>query len=290
VARQREASAAAVAEDAALAMRVLARETLDAQAEEAVQQAHRQSIAAIVETFRQCPVLSLLDSPVEVLLVPARIAGHRDIGLERFETYRPPAARSIEERCQFPERTILPPKLQSRLQTDQNSPAPSQKRVFPSWVVTAVAVASTMIVCFVLFGNRNEPVEAKPAPDKPAVSDSKPAPASAATQSTATGGNPFLRDVEVSGLRIGVDLLHRSQLQYVVVNHSGVQLTGLLLHIKVTSTAPANKGVLFQVSAMVPSLGPNESKEIRTDIEGQLQAKPIPDWQYLKTEVQVSNQ
>ena len=96
--------------------------------------------------------------------------------------------------------------------------------------------------------------------------------------------------MEVSGLRIGADLLHRSQLQYVVVNHSGVQLTGLVLHIKVTSMAPTSKGTLFQVSAVVPSLGPNESKEIRTDIEGQLQSKPIPDWQYLKTEVQVSGQ
>jgi hypothetical protein len=48
--------------------------------------------------------------------------------------------------------------------------------------------------------------------------------------------------------------------------------------------------VLFQVSAVVPSLGPNESKEIRTDIDGQLQHKSIPDWQYLKTEVHVTGQ
>jgi len=292
VARQREASAAAVAEDAALAMRVFARETLDAQAEAAVQEGYRQAIGSIVETFRKCPAVPLLDAPHELLFAPVRIAGHRYMGREHFKTYAPPVAGKLEGTCEFPPQTALLAKLKSQLYLEQNLPEAAQKRVFPPWTLTVVAITATVIVAFTLFGSKNEPAEARSMTDKPAVSSGKPAPASAAVSQTVASdsANPLTHDVEVSGLRIGVDVLHRSQLQYLVVNHSGVQLSGLMLHIKVTSSAPSNKGVLFQVSAVVPSLGPNESKEIRTDIEGQLQSKPIPDWRYLKTEVQVSTQ
>ncbi|HME07886.1 MAG TPA: hypothetical protein VKG25_12595 [Bryobacteraceae bacterium] len=294
VARQREATAAAVAEDAALAMRVYAREMLEAQAEAAVQQAHERAIGAIAETFQKQPASSLLAAPREVLFVPVRIAGHRNMGLAQFESYPPQEASKPAAILDFPLAKPLPVKAQSRVQTEKPEAVVEPKRVFPSWVLSAVAVAATILVVVNFFRTGNAPTEAKAPVEASTVSDIKPSPTAGNSptpaSNTTTATTPFARDVEVSGLRIGVDLLHRSQLQYLVINHSGVQLTGVALHIKVTSTAPANKGVLFQVSAVVPSLGPNESKEIRTDIEGQLQSKPIPDWQYLKTEVQISGQ
>ncbi len=293
VARQREASAAAVAEDAALAMRVYAREMLEVQAEAAVQQAYERAIGAIAETFRQQPASSLLPPPQEVLLVPVRIAGHRKMGLAQFEPYAPKEASKPAAICDFPAATPLSVKAQSRLQSEKPQLIVEPKRLFPSWVLSAVAVVATILVV-VNFFRTNAPTEAKAPAETSTVSDVKPSPAAgsstAGTSNTTTAATPFARDVEVSGLRIGADLLHRSQLQYLVINHSGAQLNGVVLHIKVTSTAPGNKGVLFQVSAVVPVLGPNESKEIRTDIQGQLESKPIPDWQYLKTEVQISGQ
>lgn len=291
VARQREASAANVAEDAALAMRVYAREMLEMQAEAALRAAYRRAIDAVFDPFKLPPPFALLGTPQELLLVPVRIAGHRKMGLDHLQVCAPESKSKAAADCGFPSSTPLAIKAQSRLQAEKPELIVEPKRVFPTWMLSAVAVAATILVGANFFRTNNEPAEAKTPAETAISTENKPSPSvGQAAANTTTATTPFTKDVEVSGLRIGVDVLHRSQLQYVVVNHSGVQLSGLVLHIKVTSTAPANKGVLFQVSAVVPSLGPNESKEIRTDIEGQLQSKPIPDWQYLKTEVQVSTQ
>ena len=302
-ARQREATAAEVAEDAALAMRVYAREVLDEQAEAASHLAYQRALAEIAGTFQKQPATALLSAPREVLLVPVRIAGHRNMGLAQFQPYEPQPMSSSAQSCDFPATAPPPVKPQSQLQTEKPDQIHEPKRVFPTWVLSAVAAAATILVVLNFSRPSNPPVEVKAPSVRSGISstgpETKPSPTAPATPANSQTGAPdttttaasFLaQEVEVSGLRIGADLLHRSQLQYVVDNHSGVQLTGLVLHIKVTSMAPTSKGTLFQVSAVVPSLGPNESKEIRTDIEGQLQSKPIPDWQYLKTEVQVSGQ
>jgi len=105
------------------------------------------------------------------------------------------------------------------------------------------------------------------------------------------GQHPFARFVEVTGLRVVADPNHHSQVQYIVVNHSASQLSGMSLRITVRSTTQAaGSAPLFTVSAMVPSLGPHQSKEIRTDLDSQLHASAIPDWEYLKTDVQVGTQ
>jgi len=271
---------------------------LDLQAEDAVHLSYQRALNAIVETLLKQPATALLGSPREVLLVPVRIAGHRNMGLNQFKPYEPKPVSASAANRDFAAMTPLPVQAQSQLQTEKPELIIEAKRVFPTWVLTAVAVVATLLVVLKFYGPNNTPAEAKAPSEQSSVAptrETKPSPTAPAGSQlgaidTTTAAASFAREVEVSGLRIGADLLHRSQLQYVVVNHSGVQLTGLVLHIKVTSTAPTNRGTLFQVSAVVPSLGPNESKEIRTDIEGQLQSKPIPDWQYLKTEVQVSGQ
>lgn len=298
VARQREVTAATVAEDAALAIRVYAREMLDSQAEAAVVVAHEQAIAAVANSFGKPPAFALLVPPKELLMVPARIAGHRNMSLDHFATYPSQPPFRILRCCAFPEATLLPIKVRSQIPPIQPPVVTEPKRVFPSWVLIAVAVVTTILVFSRFFGSGASPAEAKAPVDNAAAAtaatDNKPSPAppSVARPPVSNFGasNTFAKDVEVSGLRIGVDLLHHSQLQYVVTNHSGAQLTGLMLRIRVTSTAANSKGLLFQVSAMIPSLSPNESKEIRTDIQDQLQSKTIPDWQYLKTEVQVNDQ
>jgi hypothetical protein len=57
-----------------------------------------------------------------------------------------------------------------------------------------------------------------------------------------------------------------------------------------SSVEPASSKPLFTVSAVVPSLGPHQSKEIRTDLDSELRNSAIPDWEYLRTEVHVGTQ
>lgn len=103
--------------------------------------------------------------------------------------------------------------------------------------------------------------------------------------------HPFARFLEVTGLRVVTDPNHRPQVQYIVVNHSATPLTGMLIKIAVrSSTQAAGAAPLFTVSAVVPSLAPHQSKEIRTDLDSELRSSAIPDWEYLRTEVHVGSQ
>jgi hypothetical protein len=103
--------------------------------------------------------------------------------------------------------------------------------------------------------------------------------------------HPFARFVEVTGLRVVADLNHRSQVQYIVVNHSATQLSAMSIRIAVRSSAdPTGSAPLFTVSTVIPSLGPHQSKEIRTDLDSQLRTSSIPDWEYLRTDVHIGTQ
>jgi hypothetical protein len=76
-----------------------------------------------------------------------------------------------------------------------------------------------------------------------------------------------------------------------VVNHSSAQLAGMVIRIAVRSASGAAGGApLFVVSAVIPSLGPFQSKEIRTDLDSELRSSAIPEWENLRTEVQVTAQ
>lgn len=70
-----------------------------------------------------------------------------------------------------------------------------------------------------------------------------------------------------------MDRNQRTQVQYLVANDSDTTLTNIGVKIAVRTAGPkAGVDPLFMVSARVPMLGPHESKEIRTDLDSDLQA------------------
>lgn len=107
-------------------------------------------------------------------------------------------------------------------------------------------------------------VSTEPVPVKPS-----PLPVSAVEETP----YPFAEFVKVSGVRVVMDLNHRAQVQYLVVNHSDTPLTDIGLKIAVRPAAPGSRSdPLFTVAVRVPMLGPHESKEIRTDLDSDLRA------------------
>ena len=82
----------------------------------------------------------------------------------------------------------------------------------------------------------------------------------------------------------------RPQLQYIVVNHSAGELTGLNIHIAVHSADSPTGAPLFTVTSAIASLAANQSKEIRTDIDPGIKPASIPDWQSLRTDVLIARQ
>ncbi len=104
------------------------------------------------------------------------------------------------------------------------------------------------------------------------VADAKPAPtpAIAATTPAPTGGNsPLAKFIEVTGFRIvnsapdpgKKDAPKKSEVQYLIVNHSDADISDANVFVTLRSAKPG-QAPLCRFSFKVPSLGPFESKEM----------------------------
>jgi hypothetical protein len=254
--------------------------------------ADESKIHAIVVTFQARPKLALLPAPSDILAAPA------PPDLQWVKTPRPvlPARKTSDRKCDSatapPQKLplagpCLPPELRNFLEAPHAEHDRSRKGIgLPGWITSLVIATSLFLVVAVMMQYLVTKREAKaavaPTPNQVVAS----APATPAFEQ-----HPFARFVEVTGLRVVADLNHRSQVQYIVVNHSASQISDMTIRIAVrSSTDPAGAAPLFTVSAVVPSLGPHQSKEIRTDLDSQLRSSAIPDWEYLRTDVQVGTQ
>jgi hypothetical protein len=250
-------------------------------------------IRAIVVSFQQIPPLSMLLTPQRILEAPApadqqwkrtpkpSIAARKPTDSKYARLSTGPLTSTLAGPC-------LTPELRTFTEDRALTPSGPRKRVgIPAWTVSVVVATALFLGAGSLLqfitGNRDAKAAA-PATQKSQPSTTTPA-------APVSEPHPFARYIEVTGLRVVADLNHKSQVHYVVVNHSSAQLSNLAVHIAVRSVSdPASAGPLFTVSTVVPSLGPYQSKEIRTDLDSELRSSVLPDWENLRTEVRVGSQ
>jgi hypothetical protein len=249
-------------------------------------------IQAIVATFHTQPKLALLAAPSAIVTAPAppdlqwmkmprpKLAAHKPSDRKCDRVIAPPQKLPLAGPC-------LTPELQNYIEAPSAERARARNGIgLPAWIVSLVIATSLFLAIGVglqyLTTNRAAKAAVVPTPAPAAAS----APAAPAFEQ-----HPFARFIEVAGLRVVADTNHRSQVQYIVVNHSATPLSGMTIQIAVRSSVdPASSKPLFTVSTVVPSLGPHQSKEIRTDLDSELRNSAIPDWEYLRTEVHVGTQ
>lgn len=249
-------------------------------------------IRAIVATFQERPKLVLLAAPSAIVTAPAPPDLHWMKMIRPVLPPRKPSDRKCDSPTAPPQKIplagpCLPPELRNFIEAQPAEHSRARKGIgLPTWITSLVIATSLFLVVAVMlqYLQTNREARAAVAP--------APSPAAAVVPTAPTfEQHPFARFVEVAGLRVVPDLNHRSQVQYIVVNHSASQLTSMTIRIAVrSSTDPVGAPPLFTVSAVVPSLGPHQSKEIRTDLDSQLRSSAIPDWEYLRTDVQVGTQ
>jgi hypothetical protein len=154
----------------------------------------------------------------------------------------------------------------------------------PGWLVSAlvmiVLLAAGLAVVYFLLLPRT-------------VADAKPAPtqAVAATAPAPTGGNsPLAKFIEVTGFRIvtsSSDANKKSEVQYLVVNHSDADISDANVFITLRGAKPG-LAPLCRFSFKIPALGPFEAKEMSSPIEKSPRSLSLPDWQDVRAEVQIS--
>ncbi len=154
----------------------------------------------------------------------------------------------------------------------------------PGWLVSVLVtllVFGAGVAALFYFG----PLEAFGGKQAPApVSTTEAAPAATA------GSHPLSKYVEITGVRIVVESSRKSEVHYLVVNHSSAEIADVTVRATVRNTRKANSAPVTAFSFRLPTLGPYESKEMIVPIEKLSRGFELPDWQNLKTEFQITGQ
>jgi hypothetical protein len=116
------------------------------------------------------------------------------------------------------------------------------------------------------------PVVAEPAP-----ADSVPAPS-----------HPLAKSIEVTGFRIVVDPSRKSEIHYLLVNHSNAPLDDVTVFVTLRAgSGKAGQAPLCRFSFRASGIGAFESKEMVSAIEKPTRTVALPEWQDLRADVQV---
>jgi len=111
----------------------------------------------------------------------------------------------------------------------------------------------------------------------------------AASVSATPGAAVLQRAVEVTGIRMVEDRNKKTEVLFVVVNHSAAPLTDLSGAVTLRpSTAQPGKELVGIFGFRNLSLGPFESRELRAPLNTTLRPYELPDWQFLRVELSLS--
>jgi hypothetical protein len=126
------------------------------------------------------------------------------------------------------------------------------------------------------------------APDtKQAKPSGPPEPPGAATP---VGKHPLAKYIELVGFRLTEASPGKLNIRFAVVNHSEADIGDLALKVKLTTTAakPGDEPVT-EFEAKVPSVGPQEIKDVKVSATTKLRIYELPDWQFLKAEFEITS-
>jgi hypothetical protein len=258
---------------------------LDSMAQQSA--AEQSAVRDIVVSFQQV-TRNLIGPPSDVLVAPAPLCLQwMHIPRPRLVPVRPSNLnpRDLMSGVQTP--PLAGPVVPNELRTLTEQPAGKQRRSrkkagLPAWTASFL-IALTV---FLAVGSLLQYLAA----NREAKANAAPAQASeAGSTAVASGAQPASKLVEVTGLRVAAGPNRRPQLAFLVVNHSGNQLSGIGLQIAVRS-ASSSEGIapLFRVSTTIPSLGPYQSREFRAELDPEVHATEIPDWQSLRADVHIN--
>jgi hypothetical protein len=247
------------------------------------------AVRGIVASFKEAKT-NLLAPPPEVVIAPAPpCLQWMRIPRPRLSPVAPKDVnpRDLMSGLQTPPLAgpVVPQQLRNL--TEQHGAAHGQARKkasLPAWTVSFL-VALTLFLAvgsLLQYLGANRDAKAATAPATP--SDQSISAVSSSEQ-------PASKLVEVTGLRVASGPSHRPQLAFIVVNHSGNQLSGVGLQIAVRSaTSSAGVAPLFRIATTIPSLGAYQSREFRAELDPELHATELPDWQSLRADVRVNTQ
>jgi len=126
-----------------------------------------------------------------------------------------------------------------------------------------------------------------PRPDARAAVEGERVAASAAPLPV-TGSNPLSKSIEVTGFRIVVDSSRKTEVHYLVVNHSPLRFSDATIYVSlIAADARPGQPPIYRFSFAAPNLGPFEAKEMVSAVDKANRAGDLPEWQDLRAEIEI---
>ncbi len=244
-------------------------------------EADRAAVGVVVASFRQQSSTALLAAPTEIVTAPAPpIFEWLRSPRPRLESLVPPPANltAMSARPQPP--TLAGPCLPRELRNPGDSEISKRSRKpsrLPAWVTSSIAATLLLLVAWSLmqyFGSQNDARASTPSGSQGA----SPGGAAAAQSEV------LAKSLEISGLRLVTGWNGKQQVRFLIVNHSPQDLSGITAQV----TVKAEGSPILLIQAPIRSLGSNQSKEIRTDLDSDVPASALSDWQSLRAEVHLT--
>lgn len=160
-----------------------------------------------------------------------------------------------------------------------------RRRRLPAWALTLLFAAGfTALGAAAYFGYRSTRPSQAASPALARLKMESPAASGAAKP------HPLARHIEITGLRLSEDTRQRATIQFLVVNHSGADLSGLAAQVRLVAISPrGEREEVGNFSFRVPVLGPYESRELKAPLTTSLRVYELPDWQFLKAEFEITS-
>ncbi len=163
-------------------------------------------------------------------------------------------------------------------------PQPPPRRGLPTWLMTILfALGFAAVGAGAYFAMKNFNGDT-------GTGAAKSAAAPAQTARHADTGNPLLRQIELVGLRLTQTPAKKTEVKFLVVNHSGAEIGNIsgTVHL-MARTAKEGEAPVGSFPLSVPTIGPYESKEVTAVVDTQLKVYELPDWQNLDPQVQFTS-
>jgi|YNPMSStandDraft_1061717.scaffolds.fasta_scaffold18541_3 hypothetical protein len=112
------------------------------------------------------------------------------------------------------------------------------------------------------------------------------APERSSEPTAATAGNRLAKFIEATGFRITEDERKRLNVRFLIVNHSPADIGDLAgrVYLKTTEGKP-----IADFDFKTTRLGPYESIEFTVVVSTTLRAYEVPDWQFLKADLEITS-
>jgi hypothetical protein len=198
-----------------------------------------------------------------------------------------PAARILTPDS-GPRMTLPGPTLPPQLNVRENlhvvtvlGDRPPKGGGMPGWLVSFLVMGALLVlggaVVFYLLPASHTTADAKTTTPEPAAAP------------IVESSHPLAQYIEVTGIRFVMDLNKKSEIQYLVVNHSSAELSDMTVFVTVrAANAKAGQPPLCRFSFRSTGLGPFESKEMTSPIEKMARPVALPDWRDLRAELQIA--